>query len=153
MNGEMPENMAVYDLQLTDSSGIPLTKLGRSGLNVILPLPESLSGQELKMVTLDRNGQLEAVGVERVTLEGVECFRFRTTHLSLFGVYGVGPEESEIREVNVSMNSMSAGPGGLESTENGNNKILILKLILGAALLITGMGILLPGVIRPKRRR
>lgn len=153
MNGEMPENMAVYDLQLTDSSGIPLTKLGRSGLNVILPLPEFLSGQELKMVTLDRNGQLEAVGVERVMLDGVECFRFRTTHLSLFGVYGVGPAESEIREVNVSMNSMSAGPGGMGTTENGTDSILILKLILGAALLITGMGILLPGVIRPKRRR
>lgn len=153
MNGEMPENMAVYDLQLTDNSGIPLTKLGRSGLNVILPLPESLSGQELKMVTLDRNGQLEAVGVERVMLEGVECFRFRTTHLSLFGVYGVGPAESEIREVNVSMNSMSAGPGVMGTTENDTNKILIMKLILGAALLITGMGIFLPGVIRPKRRR
>lgn len=153
MNGEMPENMTVYDLQLTDNSGIPLTKLGRSGLNVVLPLPESLSGQELKMVTLDRNGQLEAVGVERVMLEGVECFRFRTTHLSLFGVYGVGPAKSEIREVNVSMNSMSAGPGGLESGGDRNHSILILKFILGAAVLVTGAGLLLPGVIRPKRRR
>lgn len=153
MGGEMPENMAVYDLQLTDSSGIPLTKLGRSGLNVILPLPESLSGQELKMVTVDRNGQLEAVGVERVTLEGVECFRFRTTHLSLFGVYGVGPAKSEIREVNVSMNSMSAGPGSPEAGESGKNTILVLKSILGAALLITGMGLSLTGIMRTKRRR
>ena len=139
MNREMPENMVVYDLQLTDNSGIPLTKLGHSGLNVVLPLPESLSGQELKMVTLDRNGQLEAVGVERVMLEGVECFRFRTTHLSLFGVYGVGPAESEIREVNVSLNSMSAGPGSLGSGESGKNIVVILKFVLGAGMLITGM--------------
>lgn len=153
MSEGMPEDMVVYDLQLTDNSGIPLTKLGRSGLNVVLPLPESLSGQELKMVTLDRNGQLEAVGVERVMLEGVECFRFRTTHLSLFGVYGVGPAKSEIREVNVPMNSMSAGPGGLESEESGINAILILKLVLGAAVLVTGLGLLLPGTRRSKKRK
>lgn len=151
MSGDMPENMAVYDLQLTDNSGIPLTKLGRSGLNVVLPLPESLSGQELKMVTLDRNGQLEAVGVERVMLEGVECFRFRTTHLSLFGVYGVGPANSEIREVNVSMNSMSAGPGSLKPGEK--NAILILKSVLGAAMLTAGTGLFLSGAVRLKRRR
>lgn len=153
MQSKMPENMEVYELQLTDNSGIPLTKLGRSGLNVVLPLPESLSGQELKMVTLDRNGQLEAVGVERVMLEGTECFRFRTTHMSLFGVYGVGHSESEIREVSVYMSSMSAGPGGLQSAENGNNTILILKFILGAAMLITGMELFLSGARRLKRRR
>lgn len=153
MNTEMPENMAVYDLQLTDNSGIPLTKLGRSGLNVVLPLPESLAGQELKLVTLDRNGQLEAVGVERVTLEGVECFRFRTTHLSLFGVYGVGPGESEIREVNVSMNSMSAGPGGMKSAQNSKSTIVFLKFILGLAFLITGWGLFMSGAMRSKGRR
>ena len=153
MQSKMPENMAVYDLQLTDNSGIPLTKLGRSGLNVVLPLPESLSGQELKMVTLDRNGQLEAVGVERVMMEGTECFRFRTTHLSLFGVYGVGHSDSEIREVSVYMNSMSAGPGGLQSAENGKNTVLILKFVMGAAMLITGMVLFLPGARRPRRKR
>lgn len=153
MNSAMPENMAVYDLQLTDNSGIPLSRLGHSGLNVVLPLPESLSGQELEMVTLDRNGQLEAVGVERVMLDGVECFRFRTTHLSLFGVYGVGPGESEIREVNVSMNSMSAGPGGLQSGESGKSTVLLLKFVLGAAMLVTGMSLFVSGAIRQKKRR
>ncbi|MCM1058171.1 MAG: leucine-rich repeat domain-containing protein [Firmicutes bacterium] len=152
MNSEMPENMAVYELQLADNSGIPLTKLGRSGLNVALPLPETLSGQELKLVTLDRNGQLEAVGVERVMLEGVECFRFRTTHLSLFGVYGVGPGEKEIREVNVSLSSMSAGLGSPAAGENGKNSMLILKFVLGAAILVTGMVLCLPEVLRRKRR-
>lgn len=144
----MPANMAVYDLQLTDNSGIPLTKLGHSGLTVVLPLPESLSGQELKMVTLDRNGQLEAVGVERVLLEGTECFQFRTTHLSLFGVYGVGVSNSEIREVSVYMNSQSAGPAGpVRDTES----IRLLKYIIGAAMLITGLALFLSGVERRRR--
>lgn len=149
MKSKMPENMVVYDLQLTDNSGIPLTKLGRSGLTVVLPLPESLSGQELKLVTLDRNGQLEAVGVERVMLDGTECFRFRTTHLSLFGVYGVGNSESEIREVSVYMNSMSAGPG--ESGEGGS-AIILLKAAVGAVMLLVGLGLFVSGVLRPRRK-
>lgn len=151
MNGEMPENMAVYDLRLTDNSGIPLTKLGRSGLNVVLPLPESLAGQELKLVMLDRNGQLEAVGVERVMLEGTECFRFRTTHLAVFGIYGVGPSGAEIREVNVSMNSFSAGPE-TEGQAESVNPVMIFKFVLGAAVLILGLVLSLKGARRAVRR-
>lgn len=141
----MPENMAVYDLQMTDNSGIPLTKLGHSGLTVVIPLPENLRGQELKMVTLDRNGQLEAISVERVLLEGTECFQFRTTHLSLFGVYGVGASQSEIREVSVYMNSMSAGPA---EPVRDTAAIRLLKYIIGAAMLITGLALFLSGVER-----
>ncbi len=149
MDGDMPGNMAVYDLQLADNSGIPLTKLGRSGLNVVLPLPEALSGQELKMVTLDRNGQLEAIGVERVMLEGTECFRFRTTHLTLFGVYGVGPAESEIREVSVNMNSMSAGPG---ESKAGGNIPAAARFTVGAVMLAAGLALLGSGVMGSRRK-
>jgi len=146
----MPDNMAVYELKLTDNSGIPLTKLGHSGLNVVLPLPDSLSGQELKMVTLDRNGQLEAVPVERVMLEGTECFRFRTTHLTLFGVYGVGASSSEIREISVDMSNMSAGPG---APGNGGNSLLFAKYLVGVALLITGITLFLRGNVRRPVRK
>lgn len=149
MDSEMPENMTVYDLQLTDSSGIPLTKLGHSGLNVVLPVPEALCGQELKMVTTDRNGQLEAVGVERVMLEGTECFRFRTTHLSLFAVYGVGPADTEVREVSVYMSSGSAGPGAGEA---GISPEALLKYLIGAVVLILGLVLSLKGVRRAVRR-
>lgn len=148
MNSELPVNMTVYDLQLTDNSGIPLTKLGHSGLNVVLPLPEALCGQELKMVTTDRNGQLEVIGVEKVILEGTECFRFRTTHLSLFAVYGVGPSDSEIREVNVYRSSMSAGPGGIKE---GISPAALLKYLIGAAVLVLGLVLSLKGVRRAVR--
>lgn len=86
----LPERIAIYDLRFTDSSGIPIENLGRSGLIVVLPVPQSLEGQELGLVTTDRNGQLEGIGVERVTLEGRECIRFRLTNISVIGVYGKG---------------------------------------------------------------
>ena len=115
----MPENMVVYELALTDGSGIPLTKLGYQSLMVAIPIPESLKGQSLKMITLDRNGQPESVAVERVMIGGVEAFCFETNHMSLFGVYGAGTatESEELMELTVEMNSMSAAPGGVALTE------------------------------------
>ena len=87
---ELPSDMAVFDLTLTDDSRIPLTKLGSQALTVVLPVPDALKGKNLGLFALDRNGQLEILPVEKVSYEGAECLRFRTNHLSLFGVYGTG---------------------------------------------------------------
>lgn len=91
----MPEQTVIYELRLTDGGGIPIVSLGRSGLTVVLPVPQELEGRELGLVTTDRNGQLEGVGVERVTLDGTECFRFRLTNISTVAVYGKGAAVSE----------------------------------------------------------
>ncbi|MCM1027601.1 MAG: leucine-rich repeat domain-containing protein [Roseburia sp.] len=88
--GSLPEQTVIYELYFTDSSGIPIRDLGLKGLTVVLPVPENLAGQDLGLVTMDRNGQLEGVGVERVTLEGRECIRFRLTGLTVIGIYGKG---------------------------------------------------------------
>ncbi|MCM1187806.1 MAG: leucine-rich repeat domain-containing protein [bacterium] len=97
----MPDSTVIYELRFTDGSNIPITELGLRGLTVILPVPDSLVGQELGLVTTDRNGQLEALGVERVMLEGREAFRFRITNISTIGVYGRGTAQTgtELREV------------------------------------------------------
>lgn len=140
MKSNLPENLAVYDLQLTDSSRIPIKKLGHSGLTVVIPVPENLLGQELEMVTLDRNGQLESMAVERVFLEGKEAFCFRTTKLSLFGIYGTGAAAEEtIREINLDMSSMSSAP------EKGKNSLFIAKIMVGTAMALTGIAVILSG--------
>ena len=84
----LPEDMVVYDLTLTDASGIPLTKLGGQVLSVTIPVPEALSGQELSLVTLDRNGQLERLSAERVTGEDGEMLRFGISQVATVGIYG-----------------------------------------------------------------
>lgn len=93
----LPEQTVIYELQLTDGSGIPIVSLGRSGLTVVLPVPQALAGRELGLVTTDRNGQLEGVGAERVMLDGTECFRFRLTNVSTVGIYDKGAGTSESR--------------------------------------------------------
>lgn len=145
----LPENAAVYDLTLTDGSGIPLEKLGRQTLTVVLPVPEALRGQELKVVTLDRNGQLEAVAAERVSADGAESVRLRTNHLSLYGIYGLGAaqEGRVLLEINVDMNQLSAAPDeeltGLTLWERS-------KLWLGGALFLAGAVILAAGCRKRK---
>lgn len=83
----VPEGMLLYDLELTDESNIPLKKLGKQTLSVVLPVPDALKGQELTLFTLDGNGQLEKPAVEVVDADGVEAFRFETNHPSVIGVY------------------------------------------------------------------
>lgn len=107
-----PADMTVYELQLTDSSGIALTKLGTHMLTVVLPVPEQLKGQEIRILGLDRNGQPEAVSAERVSVNGTEAVRFQTNHLWTLGLYGAGAAntEQQLMEVSVAMESLSAGP-------------------------------------------
>lgn len=148
LESDLPDNTVAYDLQLTDSSGIPIQKLGHSGLTVVLPVPEKLLGQELKLVTLDRNGQLETLAVERVTLEGKEAFRFRTTHLSVFGIYGTGAAEGDVlMEVSVDLSSMSAAPSEKEDFRGA------ARLVIGAAMLFTGLAVFLSGMGKKKARQ
>lgn len=135
---ELPADMVIYDLTLTDSSGIPLTKLGMQTLTVVIPVPEQLKDKNLKLLTLDRNGQAEAVAVERVTQNGVQSLRFQVRHLSLFGIYGAGAaaEDEELLEISVELNSLSAPPA---SKEGITPRQYMPKLIVGGAMFLTGL--------------
>ncbi len=82
----IPQDMVIYGLTLTDESGIPLKKLGKQNLSVVLPVPEALKGRNLMLFTLDGNGQLEKLEVEALDVDGVEAFRFETNHPSVIGV-------------------------------------------------------------------
>lgn len=156
-----PSDMTVYDLTLTDSSGIPLTKLGNHTLTVVLPVPEQLKGQNLRLLTLDRNGQAEAVAVERVTVNGVESLRFQTNHLSLFGIYGVGEADAnqELMEVSVEMKSLSGRQCtgttvfGIAIGADSSKRMVPPKVWVGGALLATGVILALSGGKSGRRRK
>ncbi|MCR4895235.1 MAG: leucine-rich repeat domain-containing protein [Lachnospiraceae bacterium] len=81
---------ALYQLNLTDATGLPVTRLGRQGLTVAIPVPLAVSGQEVIVATTDRNGQLELLPTEIVTVGETTYVRFTTYHLSPFALYGTG---------------------------------------------------------------
>lgn len=89
----IPDNILLYELELTDDSGIPLKKLGKQALCVVLPVPDALKGQSLTVFTLDGNGQLEKLEAESVDVNGVEALRFETKHPAVVGVCGSFPAE------------------------------------------------------------
>lgn len=155
----LPSDMTLYDLTLTDSSGIPLTKLGTQTLTVILPVPAQLIGQNLKILTLDRNGQAEAVPAERVSLNGTEAVRFQVNHLSLFGIYGAGAAgaQEELLEASTDIQRLSASPrGAMTQTATVQTSIQPEETVsipssphpkfwLGGLLLATGIILVLSG--------
>lgn len=149
MEGNFPQNTVAYVCSLTDRSGIPLTKLGRSRLTVVLPVPENLLGQELQIITVDRNGQLEVLFAERVMLEGKEAVRFDTNFLSVIGIYGRGAADAgeELQEVNVALDSFSAPPG----STGMDRRLPFAGKLFGAALFLTGAILILPSGKRKMR--
>ena len=84
---QLPADMIVYGMELTDASGIPLKKLGSQTLSVSVPVPEQLQGQKVILVTLDRNGQMEPQAVEQTVVDGAEVLRFELSYISTIGIY------------------------------------------------------------------
>lgn len=85
-----PSSYVDYGLTLTDQSKIPITKLGKQELTLTLPIPDGEKAADLKVFTMDRNGQLmggDAGNVsgfswERTTVDGKDCIQI---HLSFIG--------------------------------------------------------------------
>ncbi len=136
----LPDTMLVYDLQLTDNSGIPITKLGKRILSVTMPVPESMKEENVIVFALDRNGQLEKVTAERVKKDNVDSIRFETTHLSLFGLCGDGNvyNAEDVLEVSTTIQSMSQTPGNEDTTVVRKEPLVYLKWGSGLVLLLLG---------------
>ncbi len=144
-----PEGMAVFQMELTDSSGIPITRLGRQELTIIMPVPESLTGQKLQILLLDRNGQPQLLKTERVEMDGRESLRFQTNYVSVFAVYGLGAADAreEVQELSVDMMSLSKAP----DAEVGGVSLPQAAKMIASGLLFTA-GVVLIAVSRAQKR-
>lgn len=85
--GKQPAGLMGFDISLYDSTGqIPITKLGRQYVTVQIPLPAGKS-EGLHLVTLDSDGQLEAVEYQILELEDGNYIQFTARHFSPYGIY------------------------------------------------------------------
>ncbi len=142
---QMPEGTYVYDMKLTDNSGIPLTKLGRQMLTVVLPLPEALAGQEIRLFRTDRNGQLEEISAEPVTVEGRNSLRFATNTVSQIALCPAGASQAQPVEIGEEIVSMGAPPEAARKTA------LPWKYPVGCGVLLTGAVLVFAGGRRRSR--
>lgn len=128
MHTNMPADAAVYHMELKDTSNVPITKLGKQILTVTLPVQDSFKGQELKVYTLDRNGQLELLNSKEVKVDGTDSVQFELDYVSDIAVCTTGIITEEISIVSMS------GP-----VLKNNNPYSFIKWIWVAAVLIVGM--------------
>lgn len=86
--GKQPSDILGFDMTLLDESGqIPIHKLGKQSITVMIPLPAGYTSGGFHMVTLDEDQQLEAVEHQVVSLTDGEYIQFKTNHFSPFGIY------------------------------------------------------------------
>lgn len=139
---ELPSDIVVYNLTLTDSSDIPITKLGKQALVVSIQLPESMRNQQVRVVTLDRNGQLEYIDSERVLVNNREAVRFKTYHLSMFGIYGTGKDLDD-EELLEETNDLQALSRGVEVEENLSDSNVWVTVKYGVSAVVLVLGVVL----------
>lgn len=86
--GREPSRLSAYEVSLYDASGtVPITRLGKQAMTVQVPLPSGIVADSMHVVTLDQDGQLEAVEHRVVSLSDGDYLQFTTNHFSPFGIY------------------------------------------------------------------
>lgn len=89
--GKVPLGLSAYEFSLYEASGnIPITRLGKQYINVTFKMPEGLLADNLHVVTLDQDGQLEAVEHRILSMEDGDYIELTTSHFSPFGIYQHG---------------------------------------------------------------
>lgn len=86
--GRTPSKLQAYEISLMDQTDtVPIHKLGKQTATVELSVPDGISTDQMHVVTLDEDGQLEAVNFEVTESNGESKLRFTTSHFSPYGIY------------------------------------------------------------------
>lgn len=86
--GREPSNLTAYEISLYDASGtVPITRLGKQYATIQFKVPEGIAADNLHVVTLDQDGQLEAVEYRIAQLEDGDYLQLVASHFSPFGIY------------------------------------------------------------------
>ena len=86
--GRTPSKLQAYEISLMDETDtVPIHKLGKQTATVELPVPDGISTDQMHVVTLDDDGQLEAVNYEVTESNGENKIHFTTSHFSPYGIY------------------------------------------------------------------
>lgn len=96
----LPQNLCAYEISLTEAAtGIPITTLGKQSMEVTIPMPNGVGGENLHVVCLDADGQLEEVDSRVVSADGADAVVFTAKHFSPYGIYNYGSGNSMTADV------------------------------------------------------
>lgn len=82
-------NYVPLSMELYDRTGtVPIHKLGNSKMEVTVPVPTGMEGDEgVAIAAIDNNGALETLSSELLDEDGVPSVKFVTGHCSTFVIY------------------------------------------------------------------
>lgn len=84
--GKAPSGLIAYEMTLYDETGtIPITRLGKQSVEIAIPIENA--DEELHVVTLDKDGQLEALEHRLTEFEDGTYLQIVTNHFSPIGIY------------------------------------------------------------------
>ena len=84
----IPSNTCYLDLQLFEENcQVPITKLGKQGMIITLPLTKELQAGTLHVVCLDSDGQLEEVPYTISEIGGEKVAKIQAEHFSPYAMY------------------------------------------------------------------
>lgn len=85
---EIPVNTCYLNLNLSEAdSSVPITKLGKTGMLLTVPLTEELQSGTLHVVCLDGDGQLEEVAYTISEVGGEKVAQIELEHFSPYAMY------------------------------------------------------------------
>ena len=89
----LPENIVCVQIHLIDNkTGVPITKTGKQMLKMTVDLPDFICNGSVRILTVDRNGQLENIPYTREDHE----FAFSLNHLSPFVFVNVSSDGTSV---------------------------------------------------------
>lgn len=134
---DMPMDTLCFTLSLYEGeSGGKIARLGRQAMEVTMSLPRQLQNQDLRLVTLDRNGQLEFLDF----VNDGQQIQFSTDYLSVYGIYGSG---SLFAQGNVVDGQVIITGYGRKDDSPDTGDYIHPKWVLGTGLLASGLAVLL----------
>ena len=84
----IPANTCYLDLQLYEEDcNVPITKLGKQGMVITLPLTKELQTGTLHVICLDGDGQLEEVPYTISEISGEKVAKIQVEHFSPYAMY------------------------------------------------------------------
>lgn len=138
--GAAPAGLAAFDISLYDSTGqLSIRKLGRQYVTVQFPLPSGLSADNLHLVTLDADGQLEAVDYQILSLEDGTYVQFKAEHFSPYGFY-TGTSGSYSATV-LNGSAVIGGSGQKDASPDTGDYAIEPKYVLALGLLFAAVAL------------
>lgn len=129
--GRTLSRLQAYEISLMDETDtVPIHKLGKQTATVELSVPDGISTDQMHVVTLDEDGQLEAVNYEVTESNGESKIRFTTSHFSPYGIY----EYDGFGGTGVVSNGMTIIRGGIKDNTPDTGDLIHPKWFLALGL-------------------